>query len=133
MNSRFTTQGAFSWSELLTTDVEGAKKFYRDLLGWEIEDMRVEGMDYSVVRAGGEEMGGIMAMPPQAPEGMPPHWGTYVTVAEVDSVAAMVPELGGKVLLPPTDIPGVGRFSVLQDPQGAVLSVITYAPQGVGE
>ncbi|WP_028572499.1 VOC family protein [Desulfonatronum lacustre] len=133
MSDRFTTNGAFSWSELLTSDVEGAKKFYGDLLGWEIEDMPMEGMDYTVVKAGGEEVGGIMAMPPQAPEGMPPHWGTYVTVTDVDAVARKAPELGGRVLLPPTDIPGVGRFSVIQDPQGAVLSVITYTFQAVGK
>jgi predicted enzyme related to lactoylglutathione lyase len=67
-----------------------------------------------------------MTVPPQA-EGTPPNWGCYVTVSDVDATAAKAEELGGKILMPPTDIPNVGRFSVLQDPQGAVISEITYA------
>jgi predicted enzyme related to lactoylglutathione lyase len=67
-----------------------------------------------------------MTVPPQA-EGTPPNWGCYVTVSDVDATAAKAEELGGKILMPPTDIPNVGRFSVLQDPKGAVISEITYA------
>jgi predicted enzyme related to lactoylglutathione lyase len=54
-------------------------------------------------------------------------WGVYVTVDDVDATAAKAEELGGKILVPPTDIPNVGRFCVLQDPQGSVISAITYA------
>jgi predicted enzyme related to lactoylglutathione lyase len=57
---------------------------------------------------------------------MPPNWGAYVTVDDVDATAVLAEKLGGKILVPPTDIPTVGRFSVIQDPQGAVLSAITY-------
>jgi predicted enzyme related to lactoylglutathione lyase len=67
-----------------------------------------------------------MAMPPQGKKKMPPQWGAYVTVDDVDLTAKKAAKLGGKVLVPPQDIPGVGRFSVLQDPQGAMISVITY-------
>ncbi len=126
MSDRFTTHGAFSWCELLTTDVEGAKKFYGNLLGWTLEDMTTGGMQYTVVKVGEEEVAGIMDMPPQAPKGTPPHWGTYVTVNDVDVVAQKAAEYGGAVLVPPTDIPEIGRFSVLQDPQGAFFNVITY-------
>lgn len=127
MSDRFTTHGAFSWCELLTNDVEGAKKFYSQLLGWKVEGMSVDKMDYTVVKAGDEEVGGIMTMPPQVPRGTPPHWGMYVTVKDVDALAKKVPQLGGQVFVQPTDIPGVGRFCVVQDPQGAVLSLITYS------
>ncbi|MCY4486467.1 MAG: VOC family protein [Deltaproteobacteria bacterium] len=125
--------GTFSWCELLTTDVEGAKKFYAELLGWtteavthECEDSD-ENFEYNLVKVDGAEIGGIMAVPAQA-QGMPPTWGTYVTVDDVDAAAVKVQDLGGKVIVPLNDIPGVGRFCVIQDPQGAVLTLITYLP-----
>jgi predicted enzyme related to lactoylglutathione lyase len=57
---------------------------------------------------------------------MPPSWGAYVTVDDVDATAALAEKLGGKICIPPTDIPTVGCFTVIQDPQGAMLSAITY-------
>lgn len=82
-------------------------------------------MTYTVVKAGGVGVGGIMAVLPQA-QGMPPTWGCYVTVDDVDVTARMAEQLGGKLLVPPQDIPDVGRFCVIQDPQGAVINAITY-------
>ncbi|HMK43350.1 MAG TPA: VOC family protein [Dissulfurispiraceae bacterium] len=125
MDERFKQHGAFSWSELLTTDVEAAKSFYVKLFGWETEEMAMPGMTYTVVKAGGKEVGGIMAIPKEA-QGMPPTWGTYVTVDDVDATAKTAEAHGARLLLPPQDIPNVGRFCVLQDPQGAVINVITY-------
>ena len=125
MKDLFNRQGAFSWSELMTTDVEGAKKFYSTLFGWKTEDMPMENMRYTIVKVGDEGVGGIMPIPPQA-QGSPPNWGVYVTGDGVDVTAKKAKELGGKILVPPTDIPNVGRFAVLQDPQGAVISAITY-------
>ena len=126
MEDRFKQHGAFSWFELMTTDTEGAKEFYSRLFGWETEEMPMEGMNYTVVKVGEEAVGGIMARPPQS-EGTPPNWGGYVTVDDVDATAKKAEELGAKILVPLTDIPNVGRFFVLQDPQGAVISAITYA------
>jgi len=83
-------------------------------------------MKYTIVKVGEEGRGGIMSTPPQA-EGSPPNWGVYVTVDDVDATARKAEGLGGKILVPPTDIPNVRRFSVLQDPQGAVISAITCA------
>jgi predicted enzyme related to lactoylglutathione lyase len=120
------THGAFSWTELATTDVAAAKKFYGQLLGWQLKDMNMGDMTYTVLNAGGQDIGGIMAVPANAP-GARPAWGTYVTVDNVDAVTDRVKGLGGKVLVQPTDIPTVGRFSLIQDPQGATLSLITYA------
>lgn len=125
MKDIFKRQGAFSWSELMTTDVEGAKKFYSKLFGWQTEDMPMENMSYTIVKVGEEGLGGIMSILPQA-KGSPPNWGVYVTVDDIDATAKKAQELGGKILVPPTDIPNVGRFSVLQDPQGAVISAIEY-------
>ena len=125
MKDAFKQHGAFSWCELVTTDAQAAKDFYSQLLGWSTEDMAMEDMTYTVLKVGEDGVGGIMSTPPGA-EGTPPHWGVYVTVDDVDATAGKAEELGAKTIVPPTDIPEVGRFYMFQDPQGAVLSVITY-------
>ena len=121
----FQTPGAFSWCELMTTDPTAASTFYGELFGWKLETINM-GMPYHVVKVGESAIGGIMGMPPNAAPGMPPSWMAYVTVADVDALVKRVATLGGKVHMPPTDIPNVGRFAVIQDPQGAFLNVITY-------
>jgi predicted enzyme related to lactoylglutathione lyase len=128
MDNKYKLHGAFSWCELLTTDVPEAKRFYSKLFGWTLEPAPMPGVEYTLVKYGGEQMGGIMSMPPGC-EGMPPSWGIYVTVADVDATAKLTVEMGGKVLVPPQDIPQVGRFCVLQDPQGATIKAITYVQQ----
>lgn len=125
MDKKLLKHGMFSWFELLTSDVAGAKKFYKSLFGWKTADMSMPGMKYTTISAGGDEVAGMMAMPPKAKK-MPPHWGAYVTVDDVDATAKKAVKLGGKVIVPAQDVPGVGRFCVIQDPQGAMLSVITY-------
>jgi predicted enzyme related to lactoylglutathione lyase len=129
MTNPFQQHGAFSWCELMTTDVASAKDFYGKLFGWTMEDMPMEGFTYTVLKAGGAPTGGIMATPKEA-VGTPPHWGTYVTVADVDATAKQAVELGGKVCVGPLDIPTVGRFCLIQDPQGAMLYAITYTAPG---
>jgi uncharacterized protein len=116
--------GRFSWNELLTTDPEGAKRFYTQLFGWTTQDMPMGHFNYTIVKAD-VEVGGIMPIPEKA-KGMPPTWGSYVTVDNVDATAAQAEKLGGKICVPASDIPDVGRFAVIQDPQGAMISVITY-------
>jgi len=117
--------GQFNWCELMTTDVDAAKKFYTELFGWETENMSMPEMTYTVVKVDGQGIGGIMKMPETA-KGMPPMWAAYVTVDDVDKIAKKVQVLGGKLHLPPTDIPTVGRFCVIEDPQGAFINAITY-------
>jgi predicted enzyme related to lactoylglutathione lyase len=117
--------GVFSWSELMTPDVEAAKGFYAKLFGWTLEDLPMEGITYTLIRSGDREIGGMMATRPEA-SGAPPMRGTYVSVDDVDEVARSALELGAAILVEPRDIPGVGRFCVLRDPQGAVISAITY-------
>ena len=125
MNEDSLKHGAFGWNELMTTDLEGAKAFYTSLFGWETEDAPSEGMTYTVVKVDGEPVGGIMSKPPEC-QAMPPCWSAYVTVEDVDATAGQVEGLGGKIVRPPMDIPGVGRFCVLQDPQGGTICAITY-------
>ena len=116
--------GAFSWNELLTSDTDGAKAFYSKLFNWEYQDVNDE-MQYSMAKVDGVEVSGLMPTPPEA-KGMPPMWGAYVTVDDVDSSAKQAEALGGNILMEPRDIPEVGRFCVISDPQGATLSLITY-------
>jgi len=85
----------------------------------------MEGGQYTMAQKGDERAAGMMAMPKEA-EGAPPHWGSYVTVEDVDASAKKAKDLGATIIVPPTDIPGVGRFCLFQDPQGATLSMITY-------
>lgn len=126
----FTTHGAFSWSELITTDPAAAADFYGPLFGWQIETMDMPAGPYRVVKLGDQAIGGIMSMPLGAPA-MPPNWGCYVTVDQVDALVERVVDLGGTVIVAPMPVPGVGRFAVIQDPQGALLNVISYeAPTG---
>ncbi|NDP49471.1 MAG: VOC family protein [Sulfuriferula multivorans] len=117
--------GAFSWNELMTTDVDAAKVFYGDLFGWGMQKCEAGDMDYSMATLGDQEIAGLMAIPKEAAS-MPPSWGAYVTVADVDALLLRVTKLGGKVAVPPHDIPDVGCFAVIQDPQGAMLSFISY-------
>jgi predicted enzyme related to lactoylglutathione lyase len=126
MDEAFKTHGAFSWCELMTTDAAAAKAFYSRLFGWDTEDMSMPGMTYTVVKVGDKGIGGIMPIPQEA-KGMASRWGSYVTVDDVDATARTAEELGAIICVPPRDIPNVGRFCVIQDPQGAVISAITYA------
>jgi predicted enzyme related to lactoylglutathione lyase len=127
MADRFETHGNFSWCELLTYDVDSAKKFYAELLGWTMDDQPMGecGGSYTILRNHDRPVGGMMKMPPNVPAGTPPHWGAYVTVEDVDAVAVKIEQLGGKILIPPSDSPDA-RFCVFQDPHGAVLSIISY-------
>ncbi|MFC1747561.1 VOC family protein [Pseudomonadota bacterium] len=125
MNDSMKLNGAFSWNELVTNDVAGAKAFYGELLGWSLKDMDTSCGGYTMASAGTTEVGGIMATPAEM-EGMPPAWGAYVTVDNVDAMTTRVEKLGGKVCLAPQDIPDVGRFMCIQDPQGATLMLISY-------
>lgn len=118
--------GAFSWNELMTNDVKGAKVFYSAMFGWDIVQDKGASMPYHMINLGKDMIGGMMANPPEA-KGAPPAWGCYITVDDVDKQAARVESLGGKIHIAPMDIPEVGRFAVIADPQGAMLNIITYS------
>ncbi|HEX3446072.1 MAG TPA: VOC family protein [Chthoniobacterales bacterium] len=117
--------GMFSWNELLTTDPAAAEEFYTQLFGWTTQAWPMGDFDYTIMKAGEVDVGGIMPIPEMA-KGMPPLWGAYVTVDDVDATAAKAEKLGGKIIVAPQEIPTIGRFTVIQDPQGAVISAITY-------
>lgn len=117
--------GTFSWAELQTTDLEGAKRFYGELFGWEPEDVPVgDGQTYTMLRLGGKEVAAMYEQgEDQRQQGIPPNWLSYVTVDDLDARAARVDELGGSAIMPPFDVMEVGRMAVLQDPGAAVFAM----------
>lgn len=128
MSDKMPTHGTFCWNELMTRDTKAASKFYSELIGWEVTDSGMPGMDYSMLKAAGKEAGGMMAMPAEVPDQVPSHWVSYITVDDVDSLVEKVKSLGGQVNCGPIDIPTVGRFISIQDPTGASVSLITLTP-----
>ncbi len=116
--------GTFCWNELMTRDVPAAAKFYSELLGWEAADSGMPGMAYTIFKAADKDAGGMMEMPKDIPEQVPSHWMSYIAVSDIDAVVKKTPELGGTVLHGPQEVPGVGRFAVIQDPTGAVVSLL---------
>jgi hypothetical protein len=125
VDTKLLKQGAFSWFELMTTDVAAAKQFYTQLFGWTTEEMPMETGSYNTITVDGEQVAGIIGTPPEA-EGTPPMWSLYVTVDDVDATVKQAVELGGKIIVEPRDIPQAGRFSVIEDPQGAVFQIMSY-------
>ncbi len=125
MDGQLKQNRASSWFELMTTDVEKAKAFYTRLFGWDAEDISRPGMPYTAVKSRGKGIGGIMPIPKGA-EGMPPMWSAYVIVDDVDATARTAEELGARLLVKPRNIPGVGRYCVIQDQQGAAINAIRY-------
>ncbi len=114
--------GGFAWTELSTTDVERAKDFYRAIAGWRWTSMDMgDGSKYWIASINEVRIAGLMAIPPGAPPASA--WLPYVFVAEVDADATKAAELGAQIVMPPTDIPGVGRFAVILDPTGAALAL----------
>jgi uncharacterized protein len=115
--------GSLAWSELMTTDSNAAGEFYSKVLGVEAAKMPMPGMVYTLLKVDGHEVAGVMDLTPEMGP-MPPHWSVYFAVDDTDAMTAKAESLGAKVMVPPSDIPEVGRFAVLQDPQGAVFNII---------
>ncbi|MBX3209324.1 MAG: VOC family protein [Labilithrix sp.] len=121
--------GALCWNEVFTTDVDAAGKFYASVFGWNTEavDMGPMGV-YTLFKRPGEteNAGGMMPMPPNM-KGVPPHWLAHIHVASCDASTKKASDLGAKTLMPPVDIPNIGRFSIVQDPTGAALALFQNA------
>jgi uncharacterized protein len=115
--------GAFTWNELLTTDVERAKAFYTGLFGWGAETKQMGPISYTILSNGGRPNGGLMKIAEEWGP-VPANWLVYFAVEDCDRAVEKAKGLKAKVTAPPMDIPEVGRFAVLQDPQGATFAVI---------
>jgi hypothetical protein len=118
-------RGRFVWHELMTTDTDAASDFYSRVVPWKAEDSGMP--SYSLWMSGKVRAGGLMALPADDGSATPPHWIIYVGTPDVDATVEAAEKLGGKVLKVASDIPNVGRFAVLSDPQGAAFAVFTPA------
>jgi len=115
--------GTFCWAETMTTDTDRVGSFYSQLFGWDAAVKDMGEVAYHIFLQGDTQKGGMMEIQPDMGP-VPPHWMLYVAVEDCDASTAKAEELGAKVIVPPTDIPDIGRFSLFQDPTGAMLSVI---------
>lgn len=127
--------GRFIWHDLITTDVEAAKRFYGELLGWTTIDWTGPNGEnaaepYPMIQAKGSEraQGGMMA---NRTPGVPPHWVCNVITDDADALAGRAAAAGGQILFGPFDIPGVGRNVLVRDPQGAAIAFIAFAGEGM--
>jgi len=116
-------EGKFVWYELTTPDPDAAERFYGAVLGWSARDAQVPGMRYSLFSIGGQDIAGMMA----PIGGAPAMWLGYVCVDDIDAAYARLQESGGQTMMPVTPIPGVGRFAICVDPQGAAFALLEYA------
>jgi predicted enzyme related to lactoylglutathione lyase len=122
--------GALTWTELATRDTKAAESFYTKLFGWTAKsDAVAPAFVYTEWSNGGRAIGGMMSMD-GFPKEIPPYWMVYFVVNDVDAATATGSRLGGTTIVPPRDIPNVGRFSVLKDGQGAVFAVIKLVSHG---
>jgi uncharacterized protein len=121
--------GDFIWYDVMTSDPDAGRAFYKAVFDWTMADSGIAGQDYTVLSVGGTGVGGLMGLPDDAKAmGVPPCWTGYIASADVDADVARVTAAGGSVCKPAQDIAGVGRFSVVADPDGAVF--ILFTPNG---
>ena len=122
-----TPHGIFHWNELLTDNVETAKTFFADTVGWTYTGMPMapDGGTYWVAMMGDRPVGGIMPMQGIVPEGVPPHWMSYLCVDDIDTRLKGVEKAGGKIVRAAFDVPSVGRIAIIMDASGAALGWIT--------
>jgi len=116
------------WNELATRDPGGAGRFFHGLLGWRAESQQMGQVPYTQFRQGGMWAAGMVEIGPDLGS-VPPHWLVYFAVADCDASAAKARALGGTVKVSPNDVEGVGRFAILEDPQGAAFAIIRLAPR----
>jgi uncharacterized protein len=122
--------GSFVWYELMTSDTKAAENFYKAVIGWDAADSGMPGVEYTMFSTKGTRVAGLMTVPPEAAAmGARPAWIGYIGCNDVDATAAEIKKAGGRVMREPDDIPTIGRFAVVADPQGAVFCLF----KGQGE
>ena len=123
---------SYSWSELVTSDVNGSKKFYGSVFGWGAntysDDAAGPMGGYTEWKVAERSVGGMMSRPPQMPEGVPDYWGVYFAVADIEATVAKLKELGGAVMMGPMAIEP-GTFAMVADPQGAMFNVMQLSEE----
>ena len=115
--------GSFCWNELMTTDTKKAGDFYTGLFGWGRDTQNFGPLEYTMFSNNERPAGGMLQITPEMGP-IPPNWVVYFAVDDCDAKTQKVTELGGSVMKPPDDIPNIGRFSIVTDPQGAAFALI---------
>ena len=119
----FSPKGKFGWYELMTSDTKAAGKFYSDVVGWSTQEMPgADGSNYTTFNIGGVGIAGMLHLTGHIA------WIGYIVVDDVDAHIEKIVEAGGKLWKPATDVPGMLRFAVMSDPQGAAIVVFTPNP-----
>ncbi len=111
------------WNELQTRDLETGKTFYEAVFGWTNE---ADDSGYVMLRNNGRMQAGMLEMNEAFPDDVPPNWAVFFLVEDLDASSQKAEELGGTILVPPTPAGEIGHFSVVQDPQGAVFTMIHF-------
>ncbi|MCX2724369.1 VOC family protein [Roseibium salinum] len=117
--------GIFHWNELMTRDVEKARTFYGQSLGWTFTEMPMETGTYVLANLGDKPVGGLFPMTGPEFEGVPEHWMSYIAVDDVDKRLKLARAHGGEIVREPFDVPGIGRIAILKDAGGAVQGWMT--------
>jgi predicted enzyme related to lactoylglutathione lyase len=127
MSETVATEGSFVWFDLLTRDPQAAVAFYTHVVGWTSQAFDAPGgAGYTLFVGAAGGLGGTAELPEASRKiGVPPHWTSNVFVDDVDRTVAAVREMGGSVMVAPSDFPNVGRLAVIADPQGAPINVFT--------
>jgi predicted enzyme related to lactoylglutathione lyase len=121
--------GDFIWYELMTTDADAATGFYESILPWTIAGRNDDGMDYRQIGTGSGAVGGVLNLTSEMTDGgARPVWIGYIAVDDVDKMASSIGDTGGKILMPAHDLPGVGRFALVTDQQGAPFYIMKPTP-----
>ncbi len=116
--------GIVCWNELATNNVDAAGKFYTSLFDWKPEIQPMPDFQYTLFKSGDDIRAGMFPMQGEMWQGIPPHWMLYFAVESCTEAAEKATGLGAKVQVPPTPIPGMGSFSVIEDPTGVVFSLM---------
>ena len=124
--------GRLRWVDLATVDRAAAKEFYFLLFGWSAEDRNCGAGSFSTFAAAGAPFASLYQLTlRQAQQGVPSHWTPYVSVRDADAAARRVYDLGGQVIVPPQDVAGFARVSLICDPAGALLGLWQEASASV--
>lgn len=119
----YNVPGSFCWNELGTNDTQQAGEFYSNLFGWTTQTFSGGPVEYTMFQNGDRGAGGMYKITPEMGP-VPPHWMVYFAVDDCDAKVQKATELGARVIKPADDIPEVGRFAILTDPQGAAFAII---------
>jgi hypothetical protein len=125
MEDYMTSHGSFHWNELMTRDVEKAKKFYGGTIGWTFDGMPMPDGTYWVAKMGDKPVGGLFTIGGPQFDGVPEQWMAYLAVDDVDARVAKATAAGAKLMRPIFDVPGVGRIAILREPGGAGVGWMT--------